>query len=115
VVPQLESLGQLPHGRPLAAREVPLPITSSARFRRHVGTRGDAAEAVASLCVEAGGLVRSAVGAGKGVQRSVVGDALVRSVGVVELFEHSQRVEHVPVIADVGAVVRVGGSAPTFP
>jgi hypothetical protein len=38
------------------------------------------------------------------VQRSVVGDALVRSVGVVELFEHSQRVEHVPVIADVGAV-----------
>ena len=47
----------------------------------------DAAEAVASSYVEAGNLVRICDWHGQWMQRTGVGDALVRAVSVVELLE----------------------------
>jgi hypothetical protein len=47
----------------------------------------DAAEAIASPDVETGYLVRIGDRHGQRVQRTGVGDALMRAVSVVELFE----------------------------
>jgi len=62
----------------------------------------DAAEAVAPSYVEAGYLVRICDRDGQWAHRAGVGDALVRSMGVVELLELVQRVQQVPLVPDQG-------------
>jgi hypothetical protein len=64
----------------------------------------DAAEAVASADVKAGGVVRFGDRRGQRVQWPGVGDSLVRPVGVVELLELAQGAQQVPLVPDQGPV-----------
>ena len=77
----------------------------------------DAAEAVTSSYVEACYLVRIGDRDGQGAHRAGVGDALVRSVGVVELLELAQSADQVTLVPDQGAVEQLApaGLSPTFP
>jgi hypothetical protein len=60
-----------------------LPKTSSVQVRRHVGTRGGR---------------RRGDRDGQRAQRTGVGDALMRAVSVVEMFELAQSVEQVALV-----------------
>ena len=73
----------------------------------------DAAEAVAPSYVEAGYLVRICDRDGQWAHRAGVGDALVRSMGVVgllELVQRVQRVQQVPLVPDQGPVEQLAAA-----
>ena len=70
----------------------------------------DAAEAVASVYVKAGGGVRLGDRCGQRAQWPGVGDPLVRAVGVVELLELAQGVEQVPLVPDQGPVEKLAAA-----
>jgi hypothetical protein len=70
-----------------------LPKTSSAQLMLHVGIRGGCRQAVVSANLETGDAYRIGGWGGQRVQRSSIGDALMRPVGVVEPFELSQRAQ----------------------
>ncbi|MFJ1847457.1 hypothetical protein [Streptomyces sp. NPDC088146] len=64
----------------------------------------NAAEAIAAADVEAGDLVRIGDRRGQWMQWAGIRDALMRPMGVVELFERAQGVEQMPLIPDQRAV-----------
>ncbi|MGP3948719.1 hypothetical protein [Streptomyces sp. 7N604] len=83
---------------------LPLPKTSSVQFRPRVGLVEDAAEALAFSYIEAGDPLRIDDRRRWGTQGSVIGDALMGSVGVVELLELPQRVQQMPLAPDQAPV-----------
>jgi hypothetical protein len=76
----------------------------------------DAAKPIASSDAAPGYLVRIGDRRGQWVQRSGVGDALMRSMAVVEVFEFVQRVQEMPLVPDEGSVQQLvaAGLHPAF-
>ncbi len=70
----------------------------------------DSAEALVSSYVQAGDLVWVCDGRGQRMQWSGVGDALVRSVLVVEPFVLTQGVEQVALVPDQGPVQQLAAA-----
>lgn len=64
----------------------------------------NAAEEIAAAYVEAGDRVRNSDRCGQWIQRAGILGARMRPMGVVELFEHAQGVERMPLIPDQRAV-----------